>query len=94
MIRGSVYEKNGQLLLPTYSPSKVMPFTITRDDANVPAKVIWQADFCKALELVEEDFTPFKEDFELFLRERVVEFIDESIRDKGASCCRYRDNRI
>lgn len=84
-IRGSVYfNDDNQILLPTYAPKNVMPCVLQRDDANVPAKIIWQADFEKAKELVEEDFKGLKEDFNLFPSYQEVEtFINTAVIKKS-----------
>lgn len=72
--RGSVYERDGFFIVPTYHPSYIMR-------GQVKEEGTWIGDLKKAFEIAEKpDWKPPKENFILFPKLKDIQAVDEQIR--------------
>lgn len=81
-IRGSVYEKHGFYLLPTWHPSYLQRMRYTKQNTKVDLKYVWLADLKKAKEIASSDWEPAKE---RFIIEPTLEDIDEFLEAARAN---------
>ena len=65
-VRGSVYEWNNFLVMPTWHPSYLNRLRDTKNTAKVDLRYVWIGDLKKAKQMAFEGWSPPKENFELF----------------------------
>jgi len=65
-IRGSVYERDGYVIIPTYHPAYLARMRYAKKDSAVDLSAVWIADLKKAKYISSHGWHPPKEHFELF----------------------------